>query len=217
MNDIRIAPSILSADFAAMGAAVEQLERCGADLIHCDVMDGMFVQNISFGQPMIRALRPLTKTPLDVHLMICDPIRYIDEFAAAGADIITIHAEACTHLHRALQQIKAHGILAGVSLNPGTSPEACRYVLDDADLILCMSVNPGFGGQKFIPSTYQKLRVLREMIDRSGRSILLEVDGGVNLQNAAQLRAAGADVLVAGNAVFTHEDPQAAIAAIRES
>lgn len=211
----KVSPSILSADFTDFASAVKRLDEAGADLIHCDVMDGMFVQNITFGQPTIRALRKLTKTPLDVHLMICDPIRYIDEFAEAGADIITVHAEACTHLHRAVQQIRAHGVKAGVSLNPATPPEACRYVLDDVDLILCMSVNPGFGGQKFIPATYQKLRTLREMIDATGRPIMLEVDGGVNAQNAAAVRAAGADVLVAGNAVFSSDDMRAAVDAIR--
>ncbi|MBR5520005.1 MAG: ribulose-phosphate 3-epimerase, partial [Clostridia bacterium] len=141
--------------------------------------------------------------------------RYIDEFAAAGADIITVHAEACTHLHRAIQMIKAHGIKAGVSINPATSPECLRYVMDDVDLILCMSVNPGFGGQKFIPATLEKLSRVREMITASGRDIMLEVDGGVNLENAAEIRAAGADVLVAGNAVFTHPSPVDAIRVIR--
>ena len=211
----KVSPSILSADFADFSGAIKMLDAAGADMIHCDVMDGMFVQNITFGQPTIRALRKLTKTTLDVHLMICDPIRYIDEFAAAGADIITVHAEACTHLHRAIQMIKAHGIKAGVSINPATSPEVLRYVMDDVDLILCMSVNPGFGGQKFIPSTLEKLRFVRQMITESGRDIMLEVDGGVNLDNAAEIRAAGADVLVAGNAVFTHPAPAEAIRIIR--
>lgn len=211
----KVSPSILSADFTDFAGALKMLDEAGADMIHCDVMDGMFVQNITFGQPTIRALRKRTQTTLDVHLMICDPIRYIDEFAAAGADIITVHAEACTHLHRALQMIKAHGIKAGVSINPATSPECLRYVMDDVDLILCMSVNPGFGGQKFIPATLAKLRTVREMIDASGRDIMLEVDGGVNLENAAEIRAAGADVLVAGNAVFTHENPAEAIRVIR--
>ena len=211
----KVSPSILSADFTDFAGALKMLDEAGADMIHCDVMDGMFVQNITFGQPTIRALRKRTQTTLDVHLMICDPIRYIDEFASAGADIITVHAEACTHLHRAIQMIKAHGIKAGVSINPATSPECLRYVMDDVDLILCMSVNPGFGGQKFIPATLSKLRTVREMIDASGRDIMLEVDGGVNLENAAEIRAAGADVLVAGNAVFTHADPAEAIRVIR--
>ena len=211
----KVSPSILSADFTDFAGALKMLDAAGADMIHCDVMDGMFVQNITFGQPTIRALRKRTQNTLDVHLMICDPIRYIDEFASAGADIITVHAEACTHLHRAIQMIKAHGIKAGVSINPATSPECLRYVMDDVDLILCMSVNPGFGGQKFIPATLSKLRTVREMIDASGRDIMLEVDGGVNLENAAEIRAAGADVLVAGNAVFTHADPAEAIRTIR--
>lgn len=212
---VKVSPSILSANFADFATAVRQLDDAGADLIHCDVMDGMFVRNITFGQSTIRDLRKLTRTPLDVHLMICDPIRYLDDFAAAGADILTVHAEACTHLHRAVQQIHALGLKAGVSLNPATSPEVCRYLMDDVDLILCMSVNPGFGGQQFIPATLDKLRVLREMIQASGRPIMLEVDGGVHTGNAAAVREAGADVLVAGSAVFSAPDMRAAIQTIR--
>ena len=214
---IRISPSLLSADFADFGGACAELQRCGADMVHCDVMDGRFVANITFGQPMIRALRRSTSLPLDVHLMIEDPIRYIAEFADAGADIITVHAEACTHLHRAVQLIKACGKKAGVALNPGTSPDAARYVLDDVDLLLCMSVNPGFGGQKFIPSSLQKLAELRRMIDGSGREIMLEVDGGVGAGNVGAIKAAGADTLVAGNSVFTAPDKAEAIRALREA
>ena len=212
---IRVSPSILSADFADFGSAVRELDKAGADMIHCDVMDGMFVQNISFGQSTIRALRKLTKTTLDVHLMINDPIRYVTEFADAGADIITVHAEACTHLHRVLQLIHSKGVKTGVALNPATSPEAVKYVLGDIDMVLCMSVNPGFGGQKFIPCSYAKIRDVRKMIEESGRDIMLEVDGGVNMENAAAVREAGADVLVAGSAVFGNSDMAEAIRVLR--
>ena len=211
----KISPSILAADFANFGAAVELLEKAGADYVHCDVMDGVFVPNISFGMSTIAALDKRTSLPLDVHLMITDPGRYVAEFAAAGADIITVHAEACTHLHRTIQQIHACGKLAGVSLNPATPPDVLTYVMDQVDLILCMSVNPGFGGQKFIPSTLDKLRTVRAMIEKSGRDILLEVDGGVGPANYAQIVAAGANLLVAGSAVFTAPDPAKVIASMR--
>ena len=207
----KIAPSILAADFANFGAAIELLEKAGADYVHCDVMDGVFVPNISFGMSTIAALRKRTNIPLDVHLMITDPGRYVAEFANAGADIITVHAEACTHLHRTIQQIHAAGKLAGVSLNPATSPDVLTYVMDEVDLILCMSVNPGFGGQKFIPSTLEKLRVVRGMIEKSGRNILLEVDGGVGPKNYKEIVAAGANMLVAGSAVFNAEDPASVV------
>jgi ribulose-phosphate 3-epimerase len=174
-------------------------------------MDGVFVPNISFGMSTIAALRKRTNIPLDVHLMITDPGRYVAEFAQAGADIITVHAEACTHLHRTIQQIHAAGKLAGVSLNPATSPDVLTYVMDEVDLILCMSVNPGFGGQKFIPSTLDKLRVVRGMIEKSGRDILLEVDGGVGPKNYKEIVAAGANMLVAGSAVFNAEDPASVV------
>ena len=207
----KIAPSILAADFANFGAAIELLEKAGADYVHCDVMDGVFVPNISFGMSTIAALRKRTNIPLDVHLMITDPGRYVAEFANAGADIITVHAEACTHLHRTIQQIHAAGKLAGVSLNPATSPDVLTYVMDEVDLILCMSVNPGFGGQKFLPSTLEKLRVVRGMIEKSGRDILLEVDGGVGPKNYKEIVAAGANMLVAGSAVFNAEDPASVV------
>ena len=210
-----IAPSLLSAEFTNFAAALEFLEQAGADMVHCDVMDGLFVPNITFGQPMIAALRKKTKLPLDVHLMVQDPGRYVAEFADAGADIITVHAEACTHLHRTLQQIREKGCKAGVALNPATPLDVLEYVMDDVDLILCMSVNPGFGGQKFIPAVLEKVRKAAKMIASTGREILLEVDGGVNEENAPELIKAGATLLVAGNAVFKNTDPAAAIRHIK--
>jgi ribulose-phosphate 3-epimerase len=210
-----IAPSILSADFARLGEEVSAIERAGADWVHVDVMDGRFVPNLTLGPVVVKSLRKVTRLPLDVHLMIVEPERYVDDFAAAGSDIITVHAEACTHLHRVLQQIRAHGKKAGVSLNPHTPEEVIRYVLELTDLVLVMSVNPGFGGQDFIPAVLPKIQNLRRMIDASGRSIHLEVDGGVKPGTARQVLAAGADVLVAGSAVFGARSYAEAIAAIK--
>jgi ribulose-phosphate 3-epimerase len=212
---VRIAPSILSADFARLGDEVRAVQAAGADWIHVDVMDGRFVPNITIGPLVVQALRKVTEKPLDVHLMIVEPERYVDAFADAGADVITVHAEASTHLHRTLQAIRSRGKKAGASLNPHTSEEVLRYVLDQLDLVLVMSVNPGFGGQDFIPAILPKLERLRAMIDQSGHSIALEVDGGVKVGTASQVAAAGADVLVAGNAVFRAPDYGAAIEAIR--
>lgn len=202
MSTILIAPSILSADFGRLAEEVRAAEAAGADWIHVDVMDGRFVPNITIGPVVVRAVRAATRLPLDVHLMIVEPERYVDEFRKAGADRISVQVEASTHLHRTLQQIRATGAKAGVVLNPHTSEEAIRYVLGDLDLILVMSVNPGFGGQAFISSMLPKIRALREMIDRAGLDIALEVDGGVAPATAGQVIGAGARVLVAGSAVF---------------
>jgi ribulose-phosphate 3-epimerase len=198
----KIAPSILAADFARLGEEVRAITEAGADYIHVDVMDGHFVPNISIGPQMVKALRPHTKLPLDVHLMISPVDPFIKEFADAGADIITVHPEAGPHVHRTIQLIKSFGKKAGVSLNPGSSISSIEHILGDIDLILVMTVNPGFGGQSFIDSQRAKMRDVRAMIDRSGRAIELEVDGGINGQTAALAIEAGADVLVAGTAAF---------------
>ncbi len=202
MKKPKIAPSILAADFARLGEEVRAITEAGADYIHVDVMDGHFVPNISIGPQMVKALRPHTKLPLDVHLMISPVDPYIKEFADAGADIITVHPEAGPHVHRTVQLIKSLGKKAGVSLNPGSPISLIEHILGDIDLILVMTVNPGFGGQSFIDGQRAKMREARAMIDRSGRAIELEVDGGINGQTAALAIEAGADVLVAGTAAF---------------
>ncbi len=215
MSAIRIAPSLLAADFTRLGEELRAIEAAGADWLHLDIMDGHFVPNISFGPGLVRALRPLSKMPFDVHLMIAPADPYLAAFAEAGADIISLHPEAGPHLHRSLQTIRALGKKAGVVLNPATPIEALAHVLDLTDLILVMSVNPGFGGQSFLTSQLGKIAALRQMITQSGREIALQVDGGVTLKTAPDCIAAGADVLVAGTAVFGAADYAAAVAGLR--
>lgn len=199
---VRIAPSILSADFAALGQEVRAIETAGADWVHIDVMDGHFVPNLTIGPAVVKALRPHSALPFDVHLMISPVDHFLDAFAAAGADIITVHPEAGPHIHRSVQHIKSLGKQAGVSLNPATPAKMLDYLIDDIDLVLIMSVNPGFGGQSFITSQLRKIEAVRKMIDKSGRDIRLEVDGGIDAATAPLAIAAGADVLVAGTATF---------------
>jgi ribulose-phosphate 3-epimerase len=206
-----IAPSILAADFMHLAAAIEMCNQSNAEWIHLDVMDGRFVPNISFGLPIISQIRPITKKVLDVHLMIVEPEKYIADFKKAGADILTVHYEACIHLHRTIQQIKEMGMKAGVALNPHTPIHVLDDIITQIDVVCLMSVNPGFGGQKFIEHTYQKIAALKNLIIEKKATTLIEVDGGANVDNAAKLIRTGTDVLVAGNAVFANENPTAVI------
>lgn len=216
MGTIKIAPSILAADFANLERDIQMVNQSEADWFHMDIMDGVFVPNISFGMPVLKAMARHTKKTLDVHLMIVDPDRYIETFAKIGADILTVHAETCPHLQRTLQAIKDAGMQAGVALNPHTPVSVLEDIISDIDVVCVMSVNPGFGGQKFITNTYAKVRKLRAMIDAQKSSTLIEIDGGVNATNCSNLVEAGADVLVAGSFVFSSEDPSKTIKNLRQ-
>ena len=216
MSRVKIAPSMLAADFANLERDIHMVNQSEADWFHLDIMDGVFVPNISFGMPVLKAMAQHTKKTLDVHLMIVDPDRYIETFAQIGADILTVHAEACTHLHRTLQAIKDAGMQAGVALNPHTPVNVLEDVINDIDVVCIMSVNPGFGGQKFIQNTYAKVRKLRAMIDAHKSATLIEIDGGVNATNCTDLVEAGADVLVAGSFVFSSKNPLETIKNLRQ-
>ena len=217
MKKIMLAPSILSANFAKMGEEVRSMEECGADIIHYDVMDGVFVNNITFGLKMLQDIRPYTRLPIDAHLMIVSPEKYVERFAKAGADYITVHYEACKeNLRQVLELIRSTGAKCGAVINPDTPVEKIKDVIPLCDMVLVMSVFPGFGGQKFIPSALDKLREIREIIDGLDKEILLEVDGGVTADNVAEIKAAGADVIVAGSAVFNAPDRAAMIAKLKE-
>ena len=215
--EVRIAPSILSADFSEMGAAIEKIEKAGADLVHCDVMDGLFVPNITFGPKMIKDIRKKTGMPLDVHLMIVNPERYIKEFAQAGADYITIHYEATEKVRETLETIRSFNVMSGLVINPDTDVNVIEEYLPYCDMVLIMSVYPGFGGQKYIESSTEKLRAAKAIINKSGLDVRLEIDGGITAQNVTDAISAGADTVVAGSAVFNAEDTSAAIRALRVS
>jgi len=210
-----IAPSLLSANFLNLSSEIEMLNKSDADWIHLDIMDGVFVPNITFGFPVIRQIKKIATKPLDVHLMIIKPERYIKEFKDAGADILTVHYEASTHLHRTLEQIRSMGMKAGVSINPHSSVSLLENIIEYTDLVLLMSVNPGFGGQKFIHGIYQKISETKELISKNNPSCLIEIDGGVDIENAEKLFKSGADILVAGNAVFSSQNPAKTISDIR--
>jgi ribulose-phosphate 3-epimerase len=212
---VRIAASILSADFAALGDAIAAVERGGADLIHVDIMDGHFVPNLTMGPPVVVSIRKVTKVPLDVHLMIEDPDRYLEAFVRAGAAMISVHLEVLPHLHRTIQHIKELGAKAGVAINPSTPVAMLEEIAADLDHVLVMSVNPGFGGQTFIPRTESKIEAVRALLERQGSRAAVEVDGGIDASNAARVVAAGADILVAGNAIFGAADPERATRALR--
>ena len=212
MNQVKIAPSLLAADFGNLQKDIEMVNHSEAAWHHLDIMDGLFVPNISYGMPVVKAIAKFAKKPLDAHLMIVDPDRYIQTFADLGVYLLTVHYEACTHLHRTIQAIKSSGMKAGVALNPHTNVELLKNIIGDLDLVLIMSVNPGFGGQSFIPNTYDKIRTLKQMIKEHKAAALIEVDGGVSMENAAKLINAGADVLVAGSSVFKSKNPSGTIA-----
>ncbi|MBM7665113.1 ribulose-phosphate 3-epimerase [Solibacillus kalamii] len=214
---IKIAPSILAADFAKLGQEVKEVEAAGAELIHIDVMDGHFVPNISFGAIALEAIRPLSTLPMDVHLMIENPDQYIEQFAKAGADYITVHVEACRHLHRTIQLIRSHGVKPGVVLNPHTPIETIQHILEDVDMVLFMTVNPGFGGQKFIESVVPKVEALSKIIKERGLNIEIEIDGGINAETIVPCAKAGATVFVAGSAIYSKEDRAQALQEIKQA